>query len=70
MNNKLTVEWYAAMMHHYSEMYYKLSICEKEANKEDQEFLNDIALKMDKISDDVLHIIQELDPICKKYNLW
>lgn len=58
-------------MNHYSEMYYKLSMCEKDANKEeDQEFLNDIALKIDKISDDVLHIIQELDPIGKKYNLW
>lgn len=34
------------------------------------EYINDIALKMDKISDDVLHIMEQLEPIGKKYNLW
>lgn len=33
MHSKLTVEYYAAMINHYTEIHYKLSLCENHANR-------------------------------------
>lgn len=62
---KLSIEWYAAMMNHYSEIYYKLSLVENNSNED----VSKIVEKMDKISDEILEVIDLLEPLCKKYNL-
>lgn len=62
---KLSIEWYTAMINHYSEMYYKLSLVENNSNED----LSNIKEKMDKISDEVLEVIDLLELIHQRYTM-